>query len=117
MDYIFFIQSFFLLLIGHAIADFALQTDIMAKLKNRHNKPDFIPNGQKYVPCWGYWLSAHGLIHAGMVYVVTQNIWLAIIEFIAHCIIDFIKCENKINPHIDQLLHILTKISFIFFII
>jgi hypothetical protein len=115
MDLIVLIQIFFILMIGHAIADFALQSDVMAKLKNRHNEQEAALKtkfGKKYVPCWGWWLSAHGLIHAGMVLVITQNVWLAMIEFVLHTSIDFVKCEGKTNPNVDQLLHIICKFSY-----
>ena len=102
----------FLLLVGHALADFSLQSDVMAKLKNRRNKPDWIPEGQKYVPTWFYWLMAHSLIHGGVVYVVTYNVWFSIIETIMHGVIDFLKCENITNPHIDQFLHFIIKIIY-----
>ena len=100
----------FKLLIGHALADFALQNDAMAKGKNRNNKPEYIPKGQKLMPCWYYWLSAHALIHAGTVWIITGIWWLALIQFISHWIIDFIKCENKINPNQDQFLHFIILI-------
>jgi len=105
--------TLFLLIVGHAVADFALQTPLMAKLKSRHNKPTEIPKGQKYVPTWGFWLSAHGLIHGGAVYFVTGSVWLGIAETINHCLIDFIKCENITNPYVDQLLHYITKIFYV----
>lgn len=108
------IKILFLLLCGHALADTALQTEIMAKLKNRHNKADYVPKGQKYVPCWPYWLSAHALIHGGIVYLITANLWFGLIETAAHWIIDFLKCENKTNPHQDQLLHFLCKLIYLF---
>lgn len=50
---------FIKLLMGHALADFSLQTDTMAKGKNRNRKPDMsvVPPGQKYQPTWkGRWL-------------------------------------------------------------
>jgi hypothetical protein len=104
-----FFQTFFKLLIGHALADFALQSDVMAKFKNRHNKAT-PPVNQKYVPCWPYWLLAHGLIHAGMVVLITNNYWFALGELFSHCLIDFLKCEGTTNPHVDQALHVLFKL-------
>ena len=112
-----FITLLFLLLFGHALADFALQPEIMAKLKNRYNKPDFIPKGQKFIPTWEYWLFAHGLIHGGFVYIFTGIIWLGIAEVSLHIFIDFLKCENYTNPHIDQFLHIISKVIYILVVI
>ena len=102
----------FLLLVGHALADFSLQSDIMAKLKNRHNKPTWIPEGQKYTPTWFYWLTSHSLIHGGIVFLITGNIWLGLIETVTHWIVDFSKCENMINPHVDQFLHFTMKLIY-----
>ncbi len=104
----------FKLLFGHAIADFALQSDAMSKGKNRNKKPEYIPKGQKYIPCWSYWLSSHAFIHGGMVYLATGSLLCGIIETVAHWVIDFIKCENITNPHHDQFLHILCKIVYVF---
>lgn len=98
------------LLIGHALSDFALQNPDMAKLKNRHNKPENIPKGQKLTPCWFYFLTAHALIHGGVVWAITGIWWTGIIEMFSHWIIDFFKCENITNPHIDQALHIFVKL-------
>ena len=106
------ISELFFLLSGHALADFTLQTDTMAKGKNRNRKVDMslIPPGQKYVPCWPYWLTAHALIHGGIVAIVTGNVYLGIAEAVAHWIIDFGKCENWYGIHVDQGLHMLCKI-------
>lgn len=106
-------ELFFKLMVGHALADFALQSTEMGKGKNRNRKPDYIPEGQKYTPCWHYWLTSHALIHAGFVWLFTGNIWLGVAELILHWLIDFAKCENWTNPHQDQLLHVLCKIGYI----
>jgi hypothetical protein len=108
------IELFFKLLVGHALADFALQSDTMAKGKNRHNKPDYIPDGQKFVSCWFYWMGAHSLIHGGVIYLITGSLFFGIFETIAHFLIDFVKCENKINPNQDQLLHLGCRFFYLF---
>jgi len=109
------IETLFYLLAGHALADFSLQTDSMAKGKNRNRaiEPSVIPPGQKYVPCWQYWLTAHALIHGAVVALVTGIWWLGLIETIAHWLIDFAKCENKITVHQDQALHIACKFLYL----
>ena len=107
------LELLFKLLIGHALADFALQSDVMAKGKNRHNKPSYIPDGQAYTPCWPYWLLAHGSISGGVVYYITGSILFGLIETGAHCVIDFMKCENITNPHIDQFLHLICRITYL----
>jgi hypothetical protein len=103
---------FIKLLMGHALADFALQSDAMAKGKNRNRKPDLalIPPGQSYVPCWPYWLTAHALIHGMTVWLITGSIGLGIAETVCHWLIDFFKCENQLTVHEDQGLHVLCKV-------
>ena len=107
------IELLFLLLVGHAVADFSLQTDVMAKGKSRHRRPDFIPDGQKYAPCWPYWLTSHALIHGGAVFIATNSILCAIIETVSHWLIDFLKCDNITNPNQDQLMHFAMKIIYV----
>ena len=106
-------ELLFKLLIGHAVADFALQSDVMAKGKNRHAFQAVFPGGQKHVPCWPFWLSAHALIHAGIVWLVTGRIECAIAELLLHWMIDFGKCDNWYGPHVDQALHVLCKVGYL----
>jgi len=105
-------ETLFALLIGFALADFAMQSDAMARGKNRHNKPSYIPAGQTPVAVWPYYLSAHALIHAGAVWCVTGDVRLGVAEFVLHWIIDFLKCENITNPHMDQLLHFMCRVIY-----
>lgn len=102
------------LLIAHALCDFSLQSDAMAKGKNRNRKPNYIPEEQKYIPCWGYWLTAHALISGGGVWLITGKWYWGLAEIIAHWIIDFLKCDNKTNPNQDQLLHFCCRIVYCF---
>lgn len=100
---------FWWLLVSHAICDFSLQIDTMAKGKNRHTAAIILlPPGQKFVPCWQYWLSAHALIHGGGVSLVTGSVFWRVFAAIVHWITDFLKCDNWTNPHTDQLIHGLT---------
>jgi hypothetical protein len=105
----------FQLLCYHALADFALQSDAMAKGKNRHRKPEFIPEGQKYTPCWFYWLTAHALIHGLFVGFLFGSPLAGFVMSLLHWGIDFIKCENLTNPHIDQLLHFICICGFVWY--
>jgi len=95
---------FFKLLIGHALADYPLQGDTMAMAKNRHSSIHAVR--------WWYWLTAHSLINAGAVLVITGNVWCALAELVLHWLIDFAKCESWINPHGDQFLHVLCKLGY-----
>ena len=105
-------ELIFWLLVGHAICDFTFQTDAMAKGKNRHNKTEPPPN-QKYMPCWPYWLSAHALIHAGSVALVTGSTVLGLAEFVIHWVTDFFKCDNLFGVNTDQAIHIGSKLAYV----
>lgn len=107
-----FLNTWFLLVLGHYLCDFAFQSDVMAKGKNRNNKvdPSKIPAGQKYDRfVWIHWLTAHSAIHAIPVYIITGMPILSIAELICHWIIDYTKCNNVYGIRTDQLLHILCK--------
>lgn len=105
-------------LTGHAFADFVFQTDAMAKGKNRNRQPDMsvVPPGQKYMPTWYYWLTAHALVHGSIVAAISGSTELGIVETIAHWLIDFGKCENWYGIHIDQALHMGCKLAYIWFL-
>ena len=99
----------FALLIAHALCDHPLQGDYVALHKSRH-----FPKSSPDAPTvWPYCLSVHSLIHAGGVWVVTGSPLFGLIEFVLHWIIDFLKSEKLINLHIDQMLHVLTKVGYV----
>lgn len=100
-------EIFFQMLIGHAAADFVLQSDAMGAGKNRHN--DMQERKGLMFPPWYYWMTSHALIHGGVVYWITGSAVLGLIETVLHFVIDFSKCEGWINLHQDQALHILCK--------
>lgn len=95
----------FWLLVGHALADYPLQGDFLAKAKNRAAPIDGVP--------WGQALAAHALIHAGFVVAVTGSLWLGLAEFVAHAIIDDAKCRGRIGFNSDQLLHVMCKVAWV----
>lgn len=98
-------ELLFKLIIGHAIADFALQSDFVAMNKGRSSK---IPQ------MWPYVLASHCLFHGGFVYLFTGSAALGLAETIAHAGIDFLKCEQKISLHVDQALHLTCKILWVY---
>ena len=105
---------FFAMVIGHALADFPLQGEFLSFGKNRHIKPPALADGSDPPrDLWIYLMSAHSLIHAGFVLVITGSAILALVEFILHFIIDSIKCEGYTSFQTDQWLHILTKAVFV----
>lgn len=92
----------FLLLAGHAVADYPLQGDFLATAKDRYSAL-----GQIF---WPHALTCHALIHGGMVALLTGSVSLGIAETVAHWFIDLLKCENRIGLNTDQALHVICKL-------
>lgn len=84
-----FLRLLFLLCVGHALADYPLQGDFLAKGKNMVS------------PLPG--------IHAGAVYLITGRWYLAVAEFILHWLADGVKCHGVITFNQDQAFHYLCK--------
>lgn len=97
-----YLETLFLLVFCHFLADYPLQGDFIAKAKN-HKNP--IPGIPFYQP-----LLAHSFIHSGFVLLVTGSLLLALFELVVHTVTDFTKCEGLINYDVDQAIHILCKI-------
>ena len=104
----------FFLLAGHALADYALQTEPMAVCKCRRAEHPL----QATVP-WFYWLTAHALIHGATIGFLVRwfgfdwnaAVGLGLAEMTAHWVIDYAKCNRFFGIHIDQALHALCKIA------
>lgn len=75
---------FFWLMVGHALADYPLQGDFLARAKCRCATS--FP--------WQIALTAHAMIHAGFVAGLTGSIYLGLGELVLHWIIDYAKCEG-----------------------
>jgi hypothetical protein len=99
---------FFYLVVAHFLFDFILQGELIAVNKNRHSNTEL----QKKVG-WAYWMIAHSFVHGGAVAWITNNVWLGMAEVIAHFVIDFFKCEDKYDIHMDQMLHLWCKIAWV----
>ncbi len=102
--------TFLWLFFGHCIADYGLQSNFMAIAKDRHSEL-----GKQY---WKTVLSAHSATHAGSVglvlHIIAGTSWnvataFGVAEFAVHFLIDFGKCEEWYNFHVDQGLHIACK--------
>ena len=91
-----------LLFAGHALCDYPLQGDFLAKGKNHRNPLPGVP--------WYQCMGAHALIHAGMVYLVTQSYTFAICEFVVHFWTDYAKCDEKLTFNQDQAIHYAFKV-------
>jgi len=97
------IHILFLLLVAHAIADYPLQGDFLARAKNRTAPIPGVP--------WWQALGAHALIHAGGVGIVTGSATLGACEFFAHWAIDDSKCCGRLTFNQDQGLHFVCKVA------
>lgn len=105
---------FFALLIGHAVADFALQGEFLSTVKNRNAELSrFFGGGPTPRGVWMCALGAHSLIHAGAVWIVTGSVILGFVEFLLHAFIDFAKSERWTTFLTDQALHVVCKVIFV----
>jgi hypothetical protein len=92
----------FLLLVGHALADYPLQTEFLATAKDRSSE-----QGREF---WLVALGAHGLIHGGFVAIVTGSAALGAAETVIHALIDHLKCRRLIGLKADQAIHVTCKL-------
>lgn len=93
----------FWLLVAHALCDYPLQGDFLARAKN-HRQP--IPG----VP-WYQALAAHALIHGGAVALLTGSVWFGLAEFSCHVAIDHAKCDGAFGFDVDQAIHVACKVA------
>ncbi|MBQ14898.1 MAG: DUF3307 domain-containing protein [Gammaproteobacteria bacterium] len=106
------LENLFILFFGHALADFVLQPDAMGYGKNRNDKIHDMEHS--LFPVWYYWLTAHAMVHGGIVYMITDSLLLGVVEVLIHWITDFSKCEGWITMHQDQAVHIGCKVGYSF---
>ena len=92
-----------LLLAAHAVCDYPLQGDFLAKAKNRAAPLPGVP--------WFQALGAHAAIHGGAVALLTGVWWLGLAEAAAHFVIDDAKCHGRLSFNQDQALHLLCKLG------
>jgi hypothetical protein len=92
-----------LLLAGHALADYPLQGDFLAKAKNRASPIPGVP--------WYHGLFPHALIHGGVVALVTGIWWLGALETVIHAATDDAKCMGRISFNQDQAIHVGCKLA------
>jgi hypothetical protein len=95
---------FFALAVFHALADFPLQGDYLARQKVRSTA-----DGTSE---WLVALTAHSLIHAGAVWLVTGSKLLGLAELILHALIDAAKGRGAFSHLTDQLLHLGCKLVY-----
>ena len=93
--------TLFWLLVAHALCDFPLQNDYLARAKSKWG-------GHAE---WPWALAAHALIQGGGVALVTGSVLLGIAEAAVHAAIDHVKCAGRISYSDDQLLHVACKVA------
>lgn len=96
------IEMLFALIVVHALADYPLQGDFLARAKNFTAPITGVP--------WWQAMTAHALIHGGGVTLVTGSYVLGAAEAMAHFNIDAAKCAGKIGFNTDQALHVGCKV-------
>lgn len=96
---------FFAFAIAHALADFPLQGEYLAKSKVRRTARD----RQE----WFIALTAHSLIHGGAVWLISGSPVLGAAEVVLHGLIDFGKGEEKFDLATDQVLHLTCKAGYV----
>ena len=103
-------MNLFFLLIGlHALADYPLQGDFLAKAKNKWQAIPGVP--------WYQAMGSHCAIHALCVGVATGSLAIAMCEFAAHFMIDTMKCSGRLSFNQDQVAHVLCKAAWVLVIV
>lgn len=96
------IQLFLALLAAHALCDYPLQGDFLARAKNHRNPIPGVP--------WYQALAAHSLIQAAAVTLLTGSFALGGCEFVCHCVIDYAKSDEGISFNQYQAAHVICKV-------
>lgn len=102
------VAVFFWMLVGHALGDFALQSDWMVRSKSPRKRVRATSERRDLI--WIHVLTAHALIHGGAVALATGMVWLGILETMAHWLIDYGKSNRMYGFHVDQFLHLGCKV-------
>lgn len=96
---------FWYLLCAHAVCDYPLQGDFLARGKNHKNPILGIP--------WYQCLAAHAIIHGGAVTLITGSIVIGILETCFHWVIDYDKSDGWYGYDTDQALHVTCKAAWV----
>lgn len=92
-----------LMLLGaHALADYPLQGDFLAKAKSRASPLPGVP--------WYQALGAHAIIHGAAVAAITKSPVMGVAEAAIHAITDDAKCNGRLTYNQDQAIHLGCKL-------
>ena len=96
---------FFAFAIMHALADFPLQGDYLARMKVREQAGNTSE--------WLISLTAHSLVQAGGVWIISGSPLLGAAELCLHWLIDLGKGEGKFGYATDQMFHLTCKLAYV----
>lgn len=99
------LEAFGLLIAAHALADYPLQGDFLARAKSRAAPVAGVP--------WWQALGAHAAIHGGFVGLITGLWWLGVAEAAVHALTDDAKCRGRITFNQDQAIHVACKLAWV----
>ena len=97
----------FYLLAAHALTDYVLQPEYMARLKRPQGGT--AEERSKYGPWW-WWMLAHSLINGLGVSLALSSVAAGIYETCVHFWIDRSKTTGILTTNMDQLGHLLSKV-------
>lgn len=98
-----FLAILAMMVVVHALLDYPLQGDFLARAKNRLAPVPGVP--------WYQGLAAHSIIQGGGVWFVTGAPLLGLSEALCHFVIDDLKSMGRITFNQDQALHIVCKVA------
>ena len=97
-----------LLVLGHFVCDFVLQSDRMAEEKTP---------GRDRTLHWRWWLGAHAATHGLVVALLTGIPVMGVLETLLHAILDWLKSRFGFSLALDQSLHLLCKLAWVLILI
>ena len=92
----------FALLVAHALCDYPLQGDFLARAKNHKDALG--------KDLWKLCLPAHAAIHGGAVLILTGSVGLAIMDSLAHGWTDYRKSNGDLTFAEDQAAHVIWRV-------
>ena len=99
------LELFVALIVAHAVCDYPLQGDFLARAKSRLSPIPGVP--------WQQAMAAHVVMHGGAVWFLTGSLWLGLAEMAAHALIDDAKCRGRIGFNADQAAHVVCKAAWV----